>query len=46
MRVGCESILWPIVVRQASAILLLGVITSGLAIAQVSEGELSQGGIL
>ena len=39
MRVGCESITWPIVVRQASAILLLGVITSGLAIAQVSEGD-------
>ena len=39
MRVGCESITWPIVVRQASALLLLGVITSGLAIAQVSEGD-------
>ena len=39
MRVGCESITWPIVLRQASAILLLGVITSGLAIAQVSEGD-------
>ena len=30
---------WPIVLRQASAMLLLGVITSGLAIAQVSEGD-------
>ena len=39
MRVGCESITSPSVVRQASAILLLGVITSGLAIAQVSEGD-------
>ena len=39
MRVGCESITWPIVLRPASAILLLGVITSGLAIAQVSEGD-------
>ena len=39
MPVGCESIAWPIVVRQAAAILLLGVITSGLAIAQVSEGD-------
>jgi hypothetical protein len=39
VRVGFESITWPIVVRQASAILLLGVITSGLAIAQVFEGD-------
>jgi hypothetical protein len=39
VRVGCESITWPIVRRQASAILLLGVITFGLAIAQVSEGD-------
>ena len=39
MRVGCESSTWPIVLRQASAILLLGVITSGLTIAQASEGN-------
>jgi len=39
VRVGCESITWPSVLRLASAILLLGVITSGLAIAQVSEDD-------
>jgi hypothetical protein len=32
-----------VVVHQASAILLLGMISSGLAIAQVSEGRFSQG---
>jgi len=31
VRVGCESMTWPIVLRQVLAILLLGVITSGLA---------------
>jgi len=40
VRVACESTTWPIVVRRVSAILLLGrLITSGLAIAQVSEGD-------
>jgi hypothetical protein len=38
MPVGCTSVIWPIVARRASAILLMGVITSGAAVAQVFNG--------